>query len=144
MPRLGFPNAWITGVSALFRQASSLVLFVGGYGSIFPISRSVRQGCPLAPSLFIFYGEALASYIRSSSACIKGIALPIAQSVVLDVEFADDTTLYVDGEIGNLGQVQNAMRNLSEATRASLNWNKLVGLWVGEELRLACYLGPTF
>ena len=34
---------------------------------------------------------------------IKGITLPIAQSIVLDVEFANDTTLYVDGEIGNLG-----------------------------------------
>ena len=144
LSRLGFPNAWINGVSALYRQASSSVLFAGGYGPMFPISRSVRQGCPLAPSLFILYGEALASYLRSSSAGIKGIALPIAQSVVLDVEFADDTALYVDGEIGNLGQVQNALQNFSEATGASLNWNKSVGVWVGATPHPDWYPGSTF
>ena len=49
----------------------------------------------------------------------------------MDVEFADDTSLYVDGEIGNLGRVQNALHVFSDATSASLNWNKLVELWVG-------------
>ena len=33
---LGFPNAWINGVSALYRQASNSVLFTRGYGPIFP------------------------------------------------------------------------------------------------------------
>ena len=86
------------------------------------------SSCPF--SLYLVW-EALASYLRSSSVGIKGITLPIAQSVVLDVEFADDTALYVDGEIGNLGQVQNALQNFSEVTGASLNWNKSVGVWVG-------------
>ena len=72
-------------------------MFVGGYGPIFPISRLVRQGCPLDPFLFILFEEAFCSYLRTSSASIKGITLPIAQSTVLDVEFADDTSLYVDG-----------------------------------------------
>ena len=71
LSRLGFPNAWITGVSALYRQASSSVLFVGGYEPIFPISRLVRQGCPLDPFLFILFWEALSSYLRSSSSGIN-------------------------------------------------------------------------
>ena len=75
---------------------------------------------------------------------MKGITLPIAQSIVLDAEFANDTTLYVDWEIGNLGQVQNALQNFPEATGSSLNWNKSVGLWVGVEPHLAWYPGSTF
>ena len=64
-----------------------------GFGLLFPFSRSVRQGCPLAPFLFILLGEALSPYLRPSSVGIKSIALPITQPIVLDVEFADDTTL---------------------------------------------------
>ena len=133
LSRLGFPAAWIKGVSSLYRHASSSVLFAGEYGTLFPISRSVRQGCPLAPFLFILFGEALSSYLRSSTTGIKGLVLPITQSTVLDVEFADDTTLYVDGESTNLDRVQKALQVFSEATGASLNWNKSVGVWVGVE-----------
>ena len=63
LSRLGFPVAWIKGVSALYRHVSSSVLFVGGYGPLFPIARSVRQGCPLAPFLFILFGEALSWFL---------------------------------------------------------------------------------
>ena len=96
-------------------------MFAGGYGPIFPISRSVRQGCHLAPFLFIFFGEVMSSYLISSSAGIKGIALPIAKCIVSDANYADNTTLNVDGEIGNLGKVQNALQNFSEPTSVSLN-----------------------
>ena len=105
LSRLGFPVAWIKGVFALYRHVSSSVLFARGYGPLFPISRSVRQGCPLAAFLLIMFGEALSSYRRSSSAGIRGIAIPFTQPSVLDPKFAEDTTLYVDGEIGNLGWV---------------------------------------
>ena len=70
--------------------------------------------------------------------------MPIAQSTILDAEFVDDTTLYVDGEIGNLSKVHNALQNFSEATSASLNWNKLVGVWVGEEPHPVLYPGSAF
>ena len=128
LSRLGFPTAWIKGVSNLYRHASSSVLFARGYWPLFLISKSVRQGCPLAPFLFILFGEALSSYLRSSSAGIKGITLPFTQPIVLDVEFADDTTLYMGGEIGNLSRVQDALQVFSDATGASLNQNKLIGL----------------
>ena len=62
----------------------------------------------------------------------------------MDVEFVDDTTLYVDGEISNLGRVQNALQVFSDATGASLNWNKSVSLWVGVETQLEWYPGPAF
>ena len=77
-------------------------------------------------------------------ASIKGIILPITQSTLVDIEFVDDTTLYVDGEIGNLSWVQNALQVFSDATGASLNWNKSVGLWVGAQTHPVWYPGPAF
>ena len=96
-------------MSALYRHASSSVLFSGGYGPLFPISRSVRQGCPLAPFLFILFGEALSSFLRSSTVAIQALALPIENSIVLDAEFADDTALYINGDVSNLDRVHNAL-----------------------------------
>ena len=108
--RLGFPGAWIKGVSALYRHAFSLALFSGGNGTLFPISRSIQQGCPLAPFLFYLFGEALSSFLRSSMAAIQAIVLPIANSTVLDAEFADDTSLYSRGDVVNLDRVQNVLQ----------------------------------
>ena len=116
-------------------------MFIGGYASLFPISRSIKQGCPLGPFLFILFGEALSSYLRSSSAGIKGITLPFTQPIVLDAEFADDMALYVDGEIGNLSREQDVLQVFSDATGASLNWNKSIRLWVGEGTQPAWYPG---
>ena len=95
---LEYPDAWIKGVSTLYGHASSSILFAGEYRLLFPISKCLRQGCPLAPFPFILFGEALSSYLRSSSAGIKGIALPFTHVIILDVEFANDATFYVDGD----------------------------------------------
>ena len=92
--RMGFPNTWIRGVSTLYRDAYSSLLFAGDVGRRFPISRSVRQGCPLAPFLFLLVSKAFSVHLNSQDVNIKGLALPVSYAAV-DSEFADDTTLYV-------------------------------------------------
>ena len=59
---------------------------------------------------------------------IQAIALPIANSTNLDVEFEDDIVLYNHGDVSNLDRVQNALQTFLDVTGASLNWNKSVGL----------------
>ena len=64
-------------------------------GERFRLERSVRQGCPLAPYLFLFFAEAMAHYLRARSTGIQGVRLPIREdSELLDSEYADDTALY--------------------------------------------------
>ena len=59
MEKLGFPNQCLTAVSALYNSATSRVLEDGELGQAFVISRSVRQGCPLAPFLYLMIGKKL-------------------------------------------------------------------------------------
>ena len=107
--RLGFPLQWIRVVASLYREAFSLVLVVGGQTRKFVISRSVRQGCPLAPSLFFIVVETFSMYLNSSQVSLKGLPLPSMQQQLLDSEFVDDTAIYVQGNDGNLRKLQVAM-----------------------------------
>ena len=127
--RMGFPSNWIRGVSALYRNASSSLLFAGDIGRRFFISRSVRQGCPLAPFLFLLVSEAFSVHLNSPYVNIKGLALPVANANV-DCEFADDTALYVQASHGNLFHVQKAVDDFSDASGALINWDKSSGFWV--------------
>ena len=127
--KMGFPNNWIRGVSALYRNAHSSVLFAGDIGRRFSISRSVRQGCPLAPFLFLLVSEAFSVYLNSQQVNIKGLALPFADASV-DSEFADDTALYIHASQFNLVQVQKAVDDFADASGAVINWDKSSGFWV--------------
>ena len=60
MEKLGFPKQWLTAVST-----TSTVLVDGELGQAFVISRSVRQGCPLVPFLYLMIGEAFSSFLAS-------------------------------------------------------------------------------
>ena len=50
--------------------------------------------------------------------------------MILDVEFADDTTLYLRAEEGNLYKAQAALETFCVASGAKVNWCKSVGFWV--------------
>ena len=82
------PVGWITGISALFRYASSAITIGGHVGRQFPLSRSVRQGCPLAAYLYLLVGEVLSDFLRGQSSALRAVNL-------LDQEFVDDTLLFL-------------------------------------------------
>ena len=132
LQRMGFPMQWIRAVAALYRTAHSSLLFAGDVGSTFSLSRSVRQGCPLAPFLFILVSEAFSDYLRSRNVQIRGIALPIQgyTTMTVDSEFADDTALYVAAEKENLLNLQQAVTYFCDASGALINWDKSMGFWV--------------
>ena len=75
-------------------------------GERFTLERSVHQGCPLAPYLFLFFVEAMAHFLRARTTSLHGMCLPIKDDAeLLDSEY----------EVFCL------------AARAKINWHKSVG-----------------
>ena len=83
----------------------------------------VRQGCPLAPFLFILVSKDFFYYLRNRNVDIHGITLPIQgyADMAIDSEFANDTTLYVVVENENLLNLQQAVTDFCDALGALIN-----------------------
>ena len=96
LSRFGFEEEqWIRGIAALYRSASSQVLLAGGRGPNFDLSRSMRQGCPLAPFLFLFFAEVMCTFLATEDVGLGGLQMPIQEEALLDAKFADATSLYL-------------------------------------------------
>ena len=101
--------------------SQSEVLLAGDRGERFTLSRSVRQGCPLAPTLFLFFAEAMSSFLAAQDSGLQGLRLPVREEELLDAEFADDTAAYLHGHEANLTRFQTALEQFCDASGAKIN-----------------------
>ncbi len=76
LAKLDFCPKWVRWVSSLYTSASSTIKLNGVEGSAFPLARSVKQGCPLLPYLFILATDVLRHMLDDPRFGIKGLTLP--------------------------------------------------------------------
>ena len=74
----------------------------GSRGPAFQLQRSMRQGCPLAPYLYLFVTEAFSTYLQAPTSGLRGLPIPNATGDLLLSEYADDTVLFLQGDEENL------------------------------------------
>lgn len=134
MAKLGFSQKWITWTATLYRGAQSSLIVNGKRLRKFDITRSVRQGCPMAPYLYLFISDVLAHMVNDPDYDIQGLRLPDG-SVVRSQCFADDTALYLHGSKENLQKVFDVINLFCCASGAKLNWDKSVAVWVSDKPR---------
>ena len=103
-------------------------------GPQFQITRSVRQGCPLAPFLYLIFAEALHIFLNAQVVGIRRLFIPLSDQQLIDAELADDTALYVEGSQSNLIVVQDAITTFCKGAGAMMNWHKSVAFWVDSEM----------
>ena len=94
----------------------------------FEISRGVRQGCPLSPSLFVLSVELLALKIRQNPNC-GGIQLPNDQEVKIS-QFADDTTI-ITSNVDSLKSHLQVIDWFGTVSGLKLNKKKTKAMWLG-------------
>ena len=60
---LGFSDAWIRGVTAFYKYATSAITSGGFVCSSFTLTRSIKQGCPLVAYLYLMIGEVMLDFL---------------------------------------------------------------------------------
>lgn len=74
---MGFPQTFINLVKLTLADVEASININGLISPSFKIERGVRQGCPLAPLLFLIVGEALHAkvYLAQTQGRIHGVKL---------------------------------------------------------------------
>ncbi len=112
----------------LYKNASSSVIINGNISRPFQIQRSCRQGDPLAPYIFVLCAEILASMIREDTN-IKGISINDMNFKI--TQYADDTTLILDGTEDSLKYAFETLHRFREMSGLKINIDKTVAVWIG-------------
>ena len=126
----GFGPSIIKWIKTFYCKIESCILNNGWSSNFFQPQRGVRQGCPLSPYLFILAAEMLAKTIRSNRR-IKGIY--VDKNEVKISQYADDTTLILDGSRESLVAALQTLEDFSKISGLRLNDSKTEALWIGSK-----------
>ena len=135
LKQFNFGNKFISWIDMVFKNAKTSILTNGFRSSYFKISRSMRQGCPVSPLLFILQAEPLACALRKNTN-IKGIPLPIANPEIHEASeakinaYVDDSQFFVSNE-DSIVECFNVLNSFEKSSGAKVNKAKTYGLYIG-------------
>ena len=117
-------------IEIFYNDIRSSVL-VNGFGSdFFKLSRGCRQGDPISPYIFVLCAEILTIMLRNNPN-IQGIK--IGDVEYLTSQFADDTTLILDGTEKSLQNALQTLKTYSEFSGLKINTSKTQVMWIGSK-----------
>lgn len=117
--KLGLPPAFVHQVTTLHKDTTTKVQINGHLSNPILLSTGVRQGCPLAPLLFICAMELIAHHLRLSHP--EGPPIPDCPTKTF-FGYADDTTIFLP----NQDHLPRALATLAHvATHTGLRINTL-------------------
>ena len=123
LDRLGFLDIFIRMSCLLFKDVVARVSLNGKSTKPFSIAQGVKQGCPLAPYLFLVVGEIL-NHVIKREVCmgqIQGIRLLGALEAQTITQFADNTSLSIRGEEALVCAIVHTLQSLSHASGLVIN-----------------------
>ena len=126
--KFGFSDCFRGWVKMLFKNAKTSIQTNGFVSRFVNISRSIRQGCPIAPMLYILQAEPLATSIRRNPK-IVGISLPNRNGPDIETKvnmFADDTQLINKTE-ESIEETFKTLEIYEKASGAKMNLEKQWG-----------------
>ena len=135
----GFPDEFVRYIQVFLKDSSSRIEINGFLSNPIPLSRSIRQGCPLAPSLFVIASDALYYILRDNtiSPKVNGISLP-DNSELLKIQFADDTFLFLELSCSNIQHLNLKLdlfetisgARISKSKSIMLGWKEEPPVWI--------------
>uniref|UniRef100_A0A669DIK2 Reverse transcriptase domain-containing protein n=1 Tax=Oreochromis niloticus TaxID=8128 RepID=A0A669DIK2_ORENI len=111
LDKFGFGSYFQNAIKTMYKNVNCSIKLQAGTSPRFNLNRSIRQGCPISPYLFLICAQLLSDYIKRSP--LKGIT--IADKEIFISQLADDTTLFLK----NASQVQMAINTINAFSLAS-------------------------
>ncbi|CAI5477635.1 unnamed protein product [Closterium sp. Yama58-4] len=126
---MGFPERFVGWVEGLHKDTRTRLLVNGWLGEAVEVKSGVRQGCPLAPYLFLCAVEPLAqeAYRRKLGLCNK------AGQRLVYLGYADDTTLFLEGK-RQIVRAKKLLKQFAELSGLVTNREKSVVMPLGHNL----------
>lgn len=125
-----FGPSVIKWISTLYKNSSLRVSQGGNFSSPFKVERGCKQGDPLSPYIFIICAEILAIKIRNNDK-IKGIKIDDFEFLL--TQFADDTTVILDGSEASLNETLNELEQFKSISGLKVNFQKTQVIWIGSK-----------
>ncbi|CAI5469587.1 unnamed protein product [Closterium sp. Yama58-4] len=116
---LGLPEHFIAWVRLMHTNTSTRISVNNLAGPTFPVRTGVRQGCPLAPLLFVCVIEIFQRYL---SLFLPGFPLSTTQRRLIAC-YADDVTIFLSS-VRELGTTLIHLRTFAAVSGEHPNWNK--------------------
>ena len=129
LSHMGFGPIFRSWVQFLYSDANSRVLVNGFLSEAFPVSRGVRQGCPLSPLLYVLVAESLACAIRANDE-IDGFPVPLTDRNPKLSQYADDTSVFANNDKA-IKALFDLFSHYESASGAKLNRTKCKALLIG-------------
>ena len=98
----------------------------------------------MALSLFLLYAEALSSFLNSRHLSLHGLRVPHSHQSVLDIEFVDDTAVYLQGDLENVQKLESGLDIFCKRSNAMINWHKSCAIWLCHEAHPTWHPNPAF
>jgi hypothetical protein len=120
-------------VQMLFKYAQTCIKTNGFVSKYFNISRSCRQGCPIAPLVYILQAEPVACAIRGGDSEIQGVKLPGEEDEeYIETKlcmFADDTQLFNKND-ESVKKSFDVLIIYEKASGSKVNYEKTKGMYM--------------
>ena len=128
--KFGFTQKFIKWIKLFNTNIKASILQFGFLSDFFSIERGCKQGDPLAPYLFLLCAQILCLLI-SQNRLIKGIIIGSTNFKI--TQFADDTTLILDGSESSLVAALNTLEIFGTVSGLKMNTSKSKMIWIGRK-----------
>ena len=118
------------GISTLYKKSSLQVNQGGSFSSPINVKCGCKQGDRISPYIFILYAEILAILLRKNKK-IKGIE--IGNFEFLLAQYADDTTVMLDGSESSLNETLKELEFYNNLSGLKVNFLKTQVIWIGSK-----------
>ena len=142
LSKMGFSGLFISWVMSSLTSVSFAILINGADSTFFKAGRGLRQGCPLAPLLFLIIAEGLsrALYCAKDEGIYHGISFGNNISLT-HVLFVDDVIMVSDGSEQYLSSLYEILLIYCKASGMQINEKKSALYHSGlDDMRSSLYI----